>query len=280
MPVEEVQRLRMKASGMRYHILHKQLNLSIRGGAFLMVKEDNTDERLWRSDTPFRVEGGAFCAISVAWSSLTWSSTCLKGLESLGRVACCFFQHRPVAAPKMCSLLPGTVPLPTLYQRYIWPGGGRYFVYAQTAQLPSQKRRNEWLAPLLSMISFPVLTMLPLLPNTWLWANMDPANRHTEHRGLAHNLGATHAWEVPRVLNILKSLCHFSSYPQNFSLSIFPKRILSVYLVMSMSVSITNAIKTFFLAKLVTVTVCQSKQDHEEVHLKQVFLCKTFNTFF
>jgi len=36
----------MKASGMRYHSLDKQLNLSIKGGAFLTVKGDSTDERL------------------------------------------------------------------------------------------------------------------------------------------------------------------------------------------------------------------------------------------
>jgi len=143
-------------------------------------------------------------------------------------------------------------------------------------QLSCPLRRGEmngW-PPFSPWSVFLVLKMLPLLPNTWLWANMDPANRHSEHRGSAHNLGATHAWEVPRVWNILKSLCHFSSYPQNFSLSIFPKRILSVYLVMSMSVSITNAIKTFLLAKLVTVTVCHSKQDQKRYIWSKSFSAK------
>lgn len=42
---------------------------------------------------------------------------------------------------------------------------------------------------------------------------------------------------------------------------------------------ITNAIRTFFLAKLVGVKVCQSQQDHEEIHSKQVFLYETLSTF-
>lgn len=138
---------------------------------------------------------------------------------------------------------------------------GFYLVCAQTApQLTSPRGGNEPLALFLSIMSF-------------LHSQNAPTNRHTGWKqGISSQFMSSPHLRAPGVWNILKNLRHFSSHPQNFSLPVFPKRILTVYLVMSMSVSITNAIKTFSLGKLVVVRVCHSRQSYEEVHLNEASL--------
>lgn len=47
----------------------------------------------------------------------------LQDPEPPGRAACCCFHHRPMAAPKTCSLVRGTAPPATRYRRHTWQGG-------------------------------------------------------------------------------------------------------------------------------------------------------------
>lgn len=108
--------------------------------------------------------------------------------------------------------------------------------------------RSCW--PSFSLYSvFHLFKMLLLFPNIWVRAKSNSTNRHTGHRVSAYYCWATRAWEVPHVWNVLKNLCHFLLLSTTLFTFHFSKKN-SLSIVMSMSVSIANAIKTFFLAKL------------------------------
>lgn len=110
----------------------------------------------------------------------------LQDPEPPGRAACCCFHHRPMAAPKTCSLVRGTAPPATRYRRHTWQGDEVAALCSDRSAPLSKWRKWTVGTPLLCISSFPLSQKAPLPANTWLWANLGATDRHTDHRGSAH----------------------------------------------------------------------------------------------